>query len=83
MEVTMSEYLSITEYGQKYKLDRAAINRYIKQGRIPAHKIGSQWVIRADTPRPEDRRVKSGQYRNWRKGKSNNKDAQESNPEDL
>jgi excisionase family DNA binding protein len=59
--------LSITEYGKKHNLDRAAVNRYIQQGRIPAVKVGNQWCIPADTPRPEDRRVKSGKYKNWRK----------------
>lgn len=62
-------YLSVSEFGKKHGIDRATINRLIKAGRIPAVKVGKQWCIPADTPRPEDRRVKTGKYRGWRKEK--------------
>ncbi|MCD7945366.1 MAG: hypothetical protein LUF81_01955 [Clostridiales bacterium] len=35
----------------------------IAQGRIPAVKVGKQWVIDADTEPPADLRVKTGKYR--------------------
>lgn len=63
------EYLSVTQFCEKHGLDRGNVNRYIHQGRIPAVKIGSQWAIPADAQPPEDRRVKSGKYRDWRKKK--------------
>lgn len=63
----MPEYLSVKEYAVKYGLDVGNIRRLIYSDRISAVRIGSQWCIPADAPRPEDRRVKSGKYRNWRK----------------
>jgi len=61
------EYLSVSQYGEKYGIDSGYIRKLISQGRILAKKIGKQWAIPADTPKPEDKRVKSGKYRNWRK----------------
>lgn len=61
------EYLSVTEWANKYGKDRSAVLRLIYDERIPATKIGNQWVIPADATPPPDKRVKSGKYRNWRK----------------
>ena len=63
----MHEYLSVTQFSALHGLDGGYVRKLIAQGRIPAIKIGSQWAIPADTPAPEDKRVKSGKYRNWRK----------------
>lgn len=68
-----NEYLSVTEWANKYGKDRAAVIRLIHDGRIPAIKIGNQWAIPADTEPPADKRVKSGKYRNWRKPKTEDK----------
>ena len=56
------EYLTVTQFCQKYGLDPGNVRRYISQGRIPAQKLGSQWVIPADATPPEDKRVKSCKY---------------------
>ena len=66
------EYLSVTQFGEKYKMNVGRIRHLISQGRIPAIKIGNQWAIPAGTPPPEDRRVKSGMYRNWRQKQKKN-----------
>ena len=63
----MNNFLSIAQYAQKHDLDRTWVWRLIQRGRIRATKVGSTWVIPADEPKPEDGRVKSGNYRNWRK----------------
>ncbi|MFR8011665.1 MAG: helix-turn-helix domain-containing protein [Clostridia bacterium] len=60
------DYLSVTQFCQKYNLDPGNVRRYIQQGRIPAQKIGNQWVIPADAEPPADKRVKSGKYIGWR-----------------
>jgi hypothetical protein len=65
----MSEYISIAQYCEKYGLDGGNVRRLAAAGRINAIKIGVQWVIPADEPRPADARVKSGKYKNWRKPK--------------
>ena len=63
----MSEYLSVTEYGKLHSLSRPRVLRLIQEERIPAVKIGATWAIPKGTPKPEDARVKSGKYKNWRK----------------
>ena len=32
-----------------------------------ARKLGRDWVIDEDEPYPEDKRIKTGKYKNWRK----------------
>lgn len=61
------EYLSVTQFCAKYGLYTSNVRKLIADGRIPAIKIGNQWAIPADAKPPEDRRVKSGKYRDWRK----------------
>ena len=63
----MNEYLSVTQYAEKHGLDVGRVRLLIRDGRIPAIKIGNQWAIKADTPKPEDNRIKSGKYIGWRK----------------
>ena len=59
-----AEYISVTQFAQKFG----------KDGRIPAIKIGNQWAIPADAEPPADKRVKSGEYRNWRKKKDSSEE---------
>ena len=67
----MSEYLSVTQYAEKHELDVGRVRRLILDGRIDAIKIGNQWAIPAGTSKPDDRRVKSGKYVDWRKPNKN------------
>ena len=67
------KYISVTQYCQKYNFDVGTTRKLIAAGRINAIKIGNQWAIKSDEPRPADMRVKTGKYINWRK-KSNEKD---------
>ena len=64
------EYLSISEWCKLHGKNPGNTRHLISQGRIPAKKIGSQWVISADVLPPPDRRVKSGKYVGWRKKKT-------------
>lgn len=57
-----SKYLSVTEYAALVGRDGSVIRRMLIAGKLPGEKIGSQWVIPADTPLPADGRVKSGKY---------------------
>ncbi|MCC8128625.1 MAG: helix-turn-helix domain-containing protein [Clostridiales bacterium] len=59
----MSKLLSVTEWCALHGKDPGNVRRMIAQGRIPAVKVGKQWVIDADTEPPADLRVKSGKYR--------------------
>lgn len=62
----MANYLSVSEWAAKYGKDTGNVRRLIYAGRIPAIKIGNQWVISADTLPPPDNRVKSGKYRKFK-----------------
>jgi len=62
----VADYISVTQYAEKHGLHVGRVRLLIAQGRIPAVKIGNQWAIQADTPKPDDKRVKDGRYRNWR-----------------
>lgn len=57
-----NEYLSVTEYAALVGKDVSRIRRMAQSGRLPAVKVGSQWVIRKDTPYPADNRIISGKY---------------------
>lgn len=63
----MNELLSVSEWCAIHGKDPGNVRRLIQQGRIPAQKVGNQWVISAETQPPADRRVKSGKYKGWRK----------------
>ena len=64
-----AEYISVTQFAQKFGKDVGNVRKLIKDGRIPAIKIGNQWAIP-----PADKRVKSGEYRNWRKKKDSSEE---------
>ncbi|MGI6699153.1 MAG: DNA-binding protein [Christensenellales bacterium] len=60
--------ISATEFAVKHGIDGGRVRVLLRDGRIEgAFKVGNQWVIPADAPKPPDLRVKSGKYRGWRK----------------
>lgn len=52
-----NEYLSVSEWAAKYGKDVGNVRKLIKNGRIPAIKIGNQWAIPKDVEPPADKRV--------------------------
>lgn len=61
--------ISLAEYAQRNGRDPATARQMALRGGFKtAQKIGRNWVIDDAEPWP-DRRVKSGQYKNWRKQK--------------
>lgn len=63
----MDQYLSVSQWAKLHGKDPGNVRRLILAGRIPAVKVGSQWVIAADVQPPPDKRVKTGKYKGWRK----------------
>ena len=63
----MGEYFSVTEYARRTGKDPGNIRRMLINGELPGEKIGRQWAIPKNAVCPEDKRVTSGRYRNWRK----------------
>lgn len=62
----MGKLISLAEYAARTGKDPGNLRRLAAAGRLPAQKIGKQWVIDEDAPLPPDKRVKSGEYRGWR-----------------
>ena len=63
----MSEYITVSQYAKLTGKDPGNIRRMLINGTLQGMKMGNQWVISKETEYPEDRRVRSGDYRNWRK----------------
>jgi len=62
----MSEYYTVSQYAKIFQKDPGNIRRMLIKGTMEGEKVGNQWLIPKGTEYPEDRRVKSGDYRNWR-----------------
>ncbi len=63
----MLDYYTVTEYAKLNSKDPGNIRRMLINGVIAGEKLGKQWVIPKDTQYPDDGRVRSGNYRNWRR----------------
>ncbi len=70
-------YMTIKEACEKWELSNRWVNTMCHNGKIPgAVKFGDMWAIPADMEKPtQDKRIKSGEYKDWRKkyGKSKQK----------
>ena len=62
----MSEFYTVSQYASISGKDPGNIRRMLIKGTLEGEKIGNQWLIPKSASFPEDRRVKSGEYRNWR-----------------
>ena len=70
-EVPMQGYKKIAEIAKEWGISERRINTLCLEGRIKgAEKFGNVWAIPENAERPNDDRVKSGKYRNWRKKES-------------
>lgn len=62
-----NEYLTIKEIAQKWGITPRRVQKMCADGRIMgAKKFGRDWAIPRNSEKPVDRRVKTGEYRNWR-----------------
>lgn len=62
----MSEYYTVSQYAKISGKDPGNIRRMLIQGKMQGEKVGTQWLIPKGSEYPKDRRVKSGDYHNWR-----------------
>ena len=58
--------ISLKEYADKHGKAVCTVQQKIQRGNLPAVRIGNQWCIDSETPY-EDKREKTGKYKNWRK----------------
>ena len=63
----MNGYCTVSQYAAMHGKDPGNIRRMLIKGVLLGEKMGNQWILAEDTPYPEDGRVKTGNYRNWRK----------------
>ena len=63
----MTNCYTVSEYAKIMNKDPGNIRRMLIKGIIKGEKLGKQWVIPAGTVYPEDGRIKTGKYGNWRK----------------
>ena len=57
------KYLSVTQTAEKWGISTRRIQILCNGNRIPdAIKIGNQWAIPDNEPKPADARIKSGKY---------------------
>lgn len=63
----MKNMVSVSEYAQLTGKDPGNIRRLLAAGRVEGTKVGNQWVIPSDAKYPDDKRTRSGKYKNWRK----------------
>lgn len=62
----MSGYYTVSQFAEITGKDSGNIRRMLIKGELKGEKVGNQWLIPKSAQYPEDRRVKSGEYRNWR-----------------
>lgn len=63
----MENYYTVSQYAQITGKDPGNIRKMLIAGRLMGEKAGNQWLIPADATFPVDKRINTGNYRNWRK----------------
>ena len=62
----MDGYYTVSQYAEISGKDPGNIRRMLIKGTLKGEKAGNQWLIPKDAVYPDDRRVRSGKYRNYR-----------------
>lgn len=57
----------VQEYADEHGKSRDEIYRLIRAGRLQVSRISGAYVLDLDQEYPKDKRVKTGEYKNWRK----------------
>lgn len=72
----IEEYKTIDEVAEQWGISSRRVRLLCSTDRIDgAVKFGSSWAIPINAKRPQDKRVTTGQYRNWRKNSSDTEKA--------
>ena len=67
-------YTTVKAIAEMWNLKPRTVQIMCADGKIPgAVKFGRDWAVPVDAKRPEDKRVNTGEYRNYRKNSSENK----------
>ncbi len=64
----MNDYMTIKETAEKWDVTERWVQTLCAKEKIDgALKFGGVWAIPKDAERPNDGRIKSGRYKDWRK----------------
>ncbi len=66
----MKDYYTVSEYAKLTGKDPGNIRRMLIYGKLLGEKLGNQWIIPKEAKYPEDKRITTGNYRNWRQKQS-------------
>ncbi len=67
----MEGYMTIKEAAEKWGVTPRRIQSFCANDRVDgAIKFGRDWAIPIDAIKPEDKRVTTSKYKNWRKQKA-------------
>lgn len=58
----MNNYLTVSEYCEKYGKDPGNVRKLLIHGRLKGEKLGNQWIIKENQLPPKDKRIKSKKY---------------------
>jgi len=73
----MNNYVTIKEIAERWGISTRRVQKMCADGMIPGViKFGNAWAIPKDTEKPVDGRITTGQYVNWRKKNTAEKDKQ-------
>ena len=62
------DIMTVREVALKWGITTRRVTEMIRSGKIKgAYKIGTAWVMPADTLKPADERIKSGKYRGYKR----------------
>lgn len=68
VEFMINGYLTVKEVAKKWGVSPKWVQVLCVEGRIEgAAKLGREWAIPVEAERPEDKRITTGKYKNWRK----------------
>ena len=62
----MKGFYTVSQYASIFGKDSGNLRRMLSNGKLNGEKVGNQWLIPETAELSEDKRIKSGQYRNWR-----------------
>lgn len=61
-------YMTVSEADEKWSINKHTVQIMCVDNKIDVvSRFGKSWAIPSDAEKPDDKRVKTGNYNNWRK----------------
>lgn len=69
---SMNGFMTVKETSMKWGVSERQVQKLCRDGKIEGvAKLGRNWLIPANAEKPIDKRITSGNYKNWRKKHEN------------